>query len=123
MGPKPNAMPADSVVGDITGDLTNGEVIKTLTNAVHKRFETTGYLLGNLTFQCFHKIVKDIKSLPGGILIPQALLRFTSTPRQQITSPPARSPDRAKPSGQQRCGGTGIHYFSIPATAKLVLSA
>ena len=41
MGPKPNAMPADSVVGDITGDLTNGEVIKTLTNAVHKRFETT----------------------------------------------------------------------------------
>ena len=41
MGPKPNAMPADSVE-DITGDLTNGEVIKTLTDAVHKRFETTG---------------------------------------------------------------------------------
>ena len=29
---------------------------------INKRFETTGYLLGNLTFQCFHKIVKDIKN-------------------------------------------------------------
>ena len=29
---------------------------------LNKRFETTGYLLGNLTFQCFHKIVKDIKN-------------------------------------------------------------
>ena len=29
---------------------------------LNKRFETTGYLLGNLTFQCFHKITKDIKN-------------------------------------------------------------
>ena len=29
---------------------------------INKRFETTGYLLGNLTFQCFHKITKDIKN-------------------------------------------------------------
>ena len=29
---------------------------------LNKRFETTGYLLGNLTFQCFHKIIKDIKN-------------------------------------------------------------
>ena len=28
------------------------------------------------------------KRLAGGILIPQAISRFTSTPRQQITSPP-----------------------------------
>jgi DNA-directed RNA polymerase II subunit RPB2 len=29
---------------------------------INKRFETTGYLLGNLTFQCFHKLVKDVKN-------------------------------------------------------------
>ena len=29
---------------------------------LNKRFETTGYLMGNLTFQCFHKIIKDIKN-------------------------------------------------------------
>ena len=40
MGPKPNAMPETS--GDITGDITNGNVIKLLTAAVHKRFEDTG---------------------------------------------------------------------------------
>ena len=28
---------------------------------VNKRFETPGYLLGSLTFQCIHKITKDIK--------------------------------------------------------------
>ena len=29
---------------------------------LNKRVDTCGYLLGNLTFQCFHKIVKDIKN-------------------------------------------------------------
>ena len=29
---------------------------------LNKRFETPGYLLGNLTFQCIHKITKDIRS-------------------------------------------------------------
>ena len=29
---------------------------------LNKRFETTGYLLGNLTYQCVHKITKDIKN-------------------------------------------------------------
>ena len=29
---------------------------------INKRFETPGYLLGNLTFQCIHKITKDIKN-------------------------------------------------------------
>ena len=28
----------------------------------NKRFETPGYLLGNLTYQCIHKITKDIKN-------------------------------------------------------------
>ena len=27
---------------------------------INKRFETPGYLLGNLTYQCIHKITKDI---------------------------------------------------------------
>jgi DNA-directed RNA polymerase II subunit RPB2 len=40
MGPKPNAMPESSE--DITGDITNGNVIKSLTAAVHNRFEDTG---------------------------------------------------------------------------------
>tara|TARA_B100000686_G_C16805214_1_gene989492 strand:- start:6714 stop:10157 length:3444 start_codon:yes stop_codon:yes gene_type:complete len=29
---------------------------------LNKRFETPGYLLGNLTYQCFHKITKDIRN-------------------------------------------------------------
>ena len=29
---------------------------------INKRFETPGYLLGNLTYQCIHKITKDIKN-------------------------------------------------------------
>jgi DNA-directed RNA polymerase II subunit RPB2 len=29
---------------------------------LNKRIETTGYLMGNLTYQCFHKIIKDIKN-------------------------------------------------------------
>jgi len=29
---------------------------------INKRIDTCGYLLGNLTYQCFHKIVKDIKN-------------------------------------------------------------
>jgi DNA-directed RNA polymerase II subunit RPB2 len=29
---------------------------------INKRIETTGYLLGNLTYQCLHKISKDIKN-------------------------------------------------------------
>ena len=29
---------------------------------INKRFETPGYLLGNLTFQCIHKITKDVRS-------------------------------------------------------------
>ena len=29
---------------------------------LNKRFETPGYLLGNLTFQCFHKLTKDVKN-------------------------------------------------------------
>ena len=29
---------------------------------LNKRFETPGYLLGNLTYQCVHKITKDIKN-------------------------------------------------------------
>jgi DNA-directed RNA polymerase II subunit RPB2 len=29
---------------------------------LNKRFETPGYLLGNLTYQCIHKITKDIKN-------------------------------------------------------------
>ena len=40
MGPKPNALPAD--VPDTTGDLMNGDVVVTLTNAVHTRFSSTG---------------------------------------------------------------------------------
>ena len=40
MGPKPNALPEN--VPDVTGDLTNGNVVVTLTNAVHTRFNTTG---------------------------------------------------------------------------------
>ena len=29
---------------------------------INKRFETPGFLLGNLTYQCVHKITKDIKN-------------------------------------------------------------
>ena len=29
---------------------------------INKRIETPGYLLGNLTFQCFHKLTKEIKN-------------------------------------------------------------
>ena len=29
---------------------------------LNKRIETTGNLLGNLTFQCFNKIIKDMKN-------------------------------------------------------------
>ena len=29
---------------------------------INKRFETPGYLLGNLTYQCVHKITKDIRN-------------------------------------------------------------
>ena len=31
-------------------------------SAINKRVDTPGNLLGNLTYQCFHKIVKDIKT-------------------------------------------------------------
>jgi hypothetical protein len=40
MGPRPNAMPVG--MPDITGDLMNAGVIKTISEAVHTRFKSTG---------------------------------------------------------------------------------
>jgi hypothetical protein len=40
MGPRPNAMPVG--MPDITGDLMNDKVIKTIADAVHTRFQSTG---------------------------------------------------------------------------------